>query len=319
MSTVRSIQFDSFRTGSGAVYSPIEIHYQHFGQPIADSPVVLIHHSLTGDSNVAGKFGWWKRVVGDNKSIDTQKYAVIAFNILGNGIKGQTFKNYKDFHLGDIAEAIKRGLQILGVTRLYASIGGSIGGGLVWEMASKYPDFSQHIIPVAANWKASGWIIANTFIQHRILKNSSDPLVDARMHAMMTYRNPLSIKQRFNREYNEEKQIYQVENWLLGHGRKLSQRYSLDAYIMMNHLLGSIDFARDGRPLEDIIKSISSTIHIISIDSDQLFTLWEDVEIVETIRRFKKRVIHYQINSKHGHDAFLIEYDQIENILNKIF
>ncbi|MCY4160487.1 MAG: alpha/beta fold hydrolase [Flavobacteriaceae bacterium] len=319
MSAIQSIPFESFRTDSGAVYSPMELHYQQFGQPIGKAPVVLIHHSLTGDSNVAGKFGWWKRIVGKKKVIDTEKYTILAFNILGNGIKGQTFTNYKDFHLGDIAHAVKLGLEKLHINQIYASIGGSIGGGLVWEMASMYPNLSKYIIPIAANWKATGWIIANTFIQDRILKNSSDPLVDARMHAMMTYRNPLSIEQRFNREFNDEKNIYQVESWLLGHGHKLASRYPWDAYVMMNYLLSSVDFTRDGRNLDEIIKSITSDIHIISIDSDQLFTHWEDVENVNILKKHNKSVVHHLIQSKHGHDAFLIEYDQIEAILKNIF
>ena len=137
----------------------------------------------------------------------------------------------------DIAKLFFLGLDQLGITSLFANIGGSIGGGIVWEMAALYPDLAQYIIPVAADWKASDWIIANTFLQRRILENSSKPIEDARIHAMLTYRTPHSLDFRFSRSLNQELNIYNVESWLLHHGLKLATRFDLKAYTMMNHLL----------------------------------------------------------------------------------
>ena len=114
----------------------IDLHYQHFGQNFINAPVVLINHPLTGDANVAGSTGWWNEIVGPNLTIDTNKYAILAFNIPGNGVNDYIIEDYQDFHTGDIAEIFYKGLQALGVEKLFALIGGSIGGGIAWEMAA---------------------------------------------------------------------------------------------------------------------------------------------------------------------------------------
>ena len=176
MSKVITIPIHNFTTASGSHYNEIELHYQHFGRDYKDAPVILINHSLTGDANVAGSSGWWNEIVGPNLTIDTNKYAILGFNIPGNGVKNYLLENYQDFHAGDIAEIFYQGLKFLGVQQLFALIGGSIGGGIAWEMAALYPSITRNLIPVAADWKASDWIIANTFLQRRLLENSNDPL-----------------------------------------------------------------------------------------------------------------------------------------------
>ena len=207
MADVKTISINNFTTDSGVVYDKINLHYQHFGQSSDHAPVVLINHSLTGDANVAGPQGWWNEIVGPNLAIDTHYYSILAFNIPGNGVKNYVIDNYDDFHTGDIAEIFYHGLQILGIQKLFALIGGSIGGGIAWEMAALHPHLSENLIPVAADWKASDWIIANTFLQKRLLKNSSEPLKDARIHAMLTYRTPASFTDRFGRTINNEKKL----------------------------------------------------------------------------------------------------------------
>ena len=116
----------------------------------------------------------------------------------------QTFSNPEDFHAGDIAFLFLKGLHALDVKFLHALIGGSIGGGIAWEMIAIAPKLCKFLVPVAADWKANDWIIANTFLQNRILKNSKKPLEDARIHAMLTYRTPQSFDSRFGRTKNQE-------------------------------------------------------------------------------------------------------------------
>ena len=113
-------------------------------------------------------------------------------------------------------------------------------GGIAWEMAALYPNLTDNLIPVAADWKASDWIIANTFLQKRLLENSSEPLRDARIHAMLTYRTPASFSERFGRTINKEKKLFNVESWLVHHGYKLEDRFLLQAYKAMNHLLATL-------------------------------------------------------------------------------
>ena len=319
MAKVKTISINNFTTDSGAFYDKIDLHYQHFGQSYDHAPVVLINHSLTGDANVAGSQGWWSEVVGPNLTIDTRHFSVLAFNIPGNGVNDYTLENYNDFHTGDIAEIFYQGLQILGIVKLFALIGGSIGGGIAWEMAALYPTLTENLIPVAADWKASDWIIANTFLQKRLLENSSEPLRDARIHAMLTYRTPASFTERFGRTVNKDKKLFNVESWLVHHGDKLENRFLLQAYKAMNHLLASIDITRKGHSLEKIIETISSNIHLIAIDSDLFFTAEEDQKTLQRVKKIKKNIFYHEIKSIHGHDAFLIENETVSQILSSIF
>ena len=286
---------------------------------IGKAPVVLVNHSLTGDANLSGDKGWWKEIIGVRKVIDTKKYTVIGFNIPGNGVKGQVFDTPEDFHTGDIASLFLQGLTSLKIKKLYALIGGSIGGGIAWEMAAISSDITEFLIPVAADWKSNDWIIANTFLQKRILQNSSQPLQDARIHAMLTYRTPQSFDSRFGRTLNKEQNIFNIESWLIYHGEKLEKRFQSKAYVMMNHLLSSINIERDGGIALNIIKAIKSKIHLIAIDSDLFFTPFEDQKTFKLCKKEKKNIYYHEIKSLHGHDAFLIESESMKKILSKIF
>ena len=319
MSEILKISINDFKTDSGATYSSLDLFYQHFGQDYNTAPVVLVNHSLTGDSNVSGNNGWWSEIIGPGMIIDTNYYSVLAFNIPGNGVKDSIIKKHNNFHTGDIARLFFDGLKILGIKNLFAIIGGSIGGAIVWEMGALYPNFSKHLIPVASDWKSSDWIIANTFLQKRILNNSSKPLEDARIHAMLTYRTPNSFDDRFNRTKNDENNMYNVENWLIHHGKKLNNRFKLQAYIFMNHLLASVDITRSLNSFEKIVNKIKSSIHLIAIDSDLYFFSYQDKLTIEKVKKIKINIFYNEIKSIHGHDAFLIENDKMSNILKPIF
>ena len=295
----------------------ISLSYQIFGKPIGVSPVILVNHALTGNSNVAGRNGWWNKLIGSNKIINTNKFTVVSFNIPGNGydnIEENLIYNYKDFIAIDIAKIFSIGLKKLNIYKLYAAIGGSLGGGIVWELAILNPDLIKHIIPVASDWKSSDWLIANCFIQDSILNNSSKPLYDARIHAMTLYRTPESFNSRYSREKKDN--IYSIEAWLNHHGKSLENRFKVQAYKSMNQLLKTIDITRGEDVLNELIKKITGNINIITIDSDLLFCSNENWKMYE---RIKKNVNIFEIKSEYGHDAFLIENEQMKDILNGIF
>jgi homoserine O-acetyltransferase len=319
MAEIKTISILDFKTHSGAVFDSIKLYYQQFGKQIGTAPVVLVNHSLTGDSKLTGEGGWWNEMIGSDKIIDTNRYTVLGFNIPGNGVMDQTFSNPEDFHAGDIAFLFLKGLHALDVKFLHALIGGSIGGGIAWEMIAIAPKLCKFLVPVAADWKANDWIIANTFLQNRILKNSKKPLEDARIHAMLTYRTPQSFDSRFGRTKNQELEVYNIESWLMYHGDKLAKRFKLKAYQMMNHLLASVNIEREGKSLEDIIKKINAEIHLIAIDSDLFFTPGEDRKTFEIGKKIKKNIFYHELTSIHGHDAFLIENEKMAQILAKIF
>ncbi|MCK0130046.1 bifunctional aspartate kinase/homoserine dehydrogenase I [Flavobacteriaceae bacterium F08102] len=316
MSKLEFLKIDQYQTLNGTVVD-LSLSYQLFGKPLHTAPIVLVNHALTGNSNVAGEGGWWTDLVGEGKVIDTNTYTVLAFNIPGNGYDGFLLENYKDFVARDIAAIFLKGLQALNVHRLFAMIGGSLGGGIAWEMAVMEPDLCEHLIPVASDWKATDWLIANCQIQEQFLTNSSKPLHDARMHAMLCYRTPASFKERFQRSMNTDADIFNVESWLLHHGNKLEERFQLSAYKLMNQLLKTIDVTkgRDG----DVLAKIKSNIHIIAVDSDLFFTAEENRETQRIMSLTHPNISYEEINSVHGHDAFLIEFDQLEKIVTPIF
>ncbi|MEM1337461.1 MAG: bifunctional aspartate kinase/homoserine dehydrogenase I [Bacteroidota bacterium] len=297
----------------------IRLSYQTFGPPLRDAPIVLVNHALTGNSNVAGAEGWWSDLIGPGKPIATEKYTVLAFNIPGNGYDGFVIDNYKDFVAGDVARIFLQGLQQLEIERLYAIIGGSLGGGIAWEMAALNPGITEHLIPVASDWKSTDWLIANCQIQEQILNNSSQPVHDARMHAMLCYRTPESFKERFQRSTNEELNVFNVESWLMHHGQKLRERFQLSAYKLMNQLLKTIDITRTGEAAFEALQNSATKIHIIGVNSDLFFTAAENKETHKKLAQAYANVTYGEVQSVHGHDAFLMEFQQLQNLLSDVF
>nr|WP_314838333.1 alpha/beta fold hydrolase [uncultured Flavobacterium sp.] len=314
-----TITLHNFTTESGAIYNALNLSYQVFGLPLHTAPIVLVNHALTGNSQVVGDNGWWNDLIGANKTIDTTKYTVLAFNVPGNGFDGAIIESHLDFTARDIARIFIIGIQLLEVTRLYAIIGGSVGGGIAWEMVALAPTVTQKLIPIATDWKATDWLIANCFLQEQILNNSSKPIQDARTHAMLCYRTPESFSAKFQRTINEELAIFNVESWLLHHGEKLQQRFQLASYKMMNQLLKTIDVTRNRTSFENTIEAITAEIHIIAINSDLFFTASENKTTFEQLQKLNKKVSYQEIVSIHGHDAFLIEYKQLHNLLQDLF
>ena len=316
---LKHILLENFETVSGSKIKKIQISYQVFGKELGSAPVILVNHALTGNSIVSGINGWWSEIIGLEKPIDTSKYSVLCFNIPGNGFNENNFDFNLDLNLGDIALLFVKAIDQLKLAKLHAIIGGSIGGCLTWEMIALKNDLASIIIPVAADWKATDWLIANTFLQDRILKNSRDPVIDARIHAMTFYRSPKSLNTRFTRTKNLDKNIYNVESWLIHHGEKLRQRFSLKSYLFMNKLLSSTDITRDGESFINKISKIKSSIHLISVDSDIFFLPNEDHETYLLAKKNNLDITNHIIKSIHGHDAFLIETKQISDIFTKIF
>ena len=317
MNQLKQITLTNFISEKGIKNERIQLSYEIFGQELFTAPIILVNHALTGNSNVAGENGWWIDLVGENNVIDTNFYTIISFNIPGNGYDGFLIENYKDFEVRDIANIFLLGLKELKIEGLFALIGGSLGGGIAWEMAVIKPNITEHLILVATDWKSTDWLIANCQIQEQFLTNSSNPVHDARMHAMLCYRTPESFKERFQRSKNDELEIFNVESWLLHHGKKLQERFQLSAYKLMNQLLRSIDVTK-GRD-EHVLDTIKANIHIVGVDSDLFFTAEENKETHKQLALTHPNVTYNEINSVHGHDAFLIEYKQLGKIIGPIF
>jgi homoserine O-acetyltransferase len=314
-----TIIIQNFTTESGATYASINLSFQVFGPDMHSAPIVLVNHALTGNSQVIGKNGWWNNLIGKYKTIDTNKYTILAFNVPGNGYDDNFIANYQDFNARDVARLFLEGIKILKISQLYAIIGGSVGGGIAWEMVALESNITKKLIPIASDWKATDWLIANCYLQEQILNNSRKPIEDARIHAMLCYRTPESFKVKFQRTTNEELEIFNVESWLAHHGKKLQNRFQLSAYKTMNQLLKTIDITRSRGSFEAIASKIEASIHIIGINSDLFFTANENKETYEELKKQNKNVTYKEIQSIHGHDAFLIEFEQLDHLLKDIF
>lgn len=322
MKKLEKIDVFNFNLENGKEQPYLPLFYQTFGLPIGTAPIVVVNHALTGNSNVAGTDGWWNDLIGEDKTIDTNHFTMIAFNIPGNGFDnnfGNLISNYQDFTIRDIARIFWEGLLYLQITDVFAVIGGSLGGAIAWEMAALLPKRIQNLIPIATDWKATDWVIANVLIQDQILNNSDDPIVDARLHAMLLYRTPQSINQRFQRNRVDNLSVFLIENWLINHGFKLKNRFRLSAYKLMNHLLKTNDITRNRKDFLSIGKEIQAHIHIVAVDTDYFFIADENRETYQQLSTISDNVFYHEIHSIHGHDAFLIEFEQLSRLLKPIF
>lgn len=320
MSALKYISISDYETQSGETIT-ITLSYQTFGRPLEEGPVILVNHALTGNSNVTGENGWWNDLIGKNKCIDTCEYTILAFNVPGNGFDNKPenlIENYKDFTARDIAKLFALGLKQLNIERLFAVIGGSVGGGISWELAALQPNLIEHLIPIATDWKSTDWLIANCHIQDAILNHSSEPLADARMHAMTLYRTPESLRQKFYRSKKTDS-LFNIESWLNYHGNTLTKRFNVSAYKMMNQILRTIDITEGRCNFLNVVSNITSNIHIVTINSDLFFKAEENWKDYVELKSVKENVTIHEIKSIHGHDAFLIEFDQLSKFLKPLF
>lgn len=322
-SSLKYHSIENFTTETGVVYDEIELSFELFGQELHTSPVVLVNHALTGNSDVASPHsGWWRGIVSEGNLIDTNKYTIIAFNIPGNGFDkkpGNLIENYKDFTARDIARLFGLALLDLKVSKLHTVIGGSLGGGISWEMVVLFPELAETLVSVASDWKASDWILAHNKVQEQILLNSKKPVHDARMMAMMFYRTAGSFKEKFGRTVNENLGIPNVESWLLHHGFQLENRFHLQSYKMVNHLLSTLDIIRDRGTFKEVAPLIKSNIIQIGIDSDFFFVADENIETKKVLDALGIKNTYKEITSIHGHDGFLVEDEQLKELLKNIF
>lgn len=307
------IDIPSYTTEAGYPLKDYALSYEVAGCPLHTAPIVLVNHALTGNSTVSAPKGWWASLIGEGQTIDTNKYTILAFNIPGNAYDGKDCNHALDFTVKDVAYLFLRALELLGIKRIDTLIGASMGGALSLQMAYLEPDLANKVVFIASDFRASDWLLAQTLVQKQILANSKNPLEDARIHAMLCYRSPQSINERFAGRRKADNTKYEIEDWLDYHGKTLAARFSLNAYRVMTNLTGEIRICDTPEQLA----KIKSDVHIISIDSDLLFPHERSLSLYEGLKAVKGNTTFDVITSPHGHDAFLIEYNQLCNIVSK--
>lgn len=303
---------------SGEVLPGVHLAYDTWGT-FDGSNAVLVLHALTGDSLIAGGEGWWSKVVGPTLAIDTERYYVVAANILG-GCAGSTGPDDVDgpfpaITVRDQVAAEKLLADRLGVERWYAVVGGSAGGMRALEWAIMFPDEVERLYVLAAGPVATAEQIAWCTIQNDIIRAAGpkDGLDLARRIAHVTYRSPLELTTRFGRDVQGDGR-WAVESYLQHHGDKLVKRFSPASYVVLNEAMNSHDVGRGRGGVAAALGRITARTVVAAVDSDRLYLPSEQQELADAIPGCDGLDV---IESPYGHDGFLIEADQVSALARK--
>lgn len=337
------------RLESGASLAPIQIAYQTYGRlNAAKSNAILVCHALTGDQHVAsdhpvtGKPGWWISMIGPGKPIDTDRFFVICANVIGgcmgstgpasiNPATGEAYgTDFPVVTIGDMVRAQALLVDHLGIARLMAVIGGSMGGMQVLAWASLFPDRVFAAMPIATAAKHSAQNIAFHEVGRQAVMADPDwargdylragtrpvkGLSVARMAAHITYLSELALQRKFGRKYQDREAPtfsfdadFQVESYLRHQGFTFVERFDANSYLYLTRAMDYFDLAADnGGSLAAAFRGTSTRFCLISFTSDWLFPTAGSRQIVHALNATGASVSFVEIESDKGHDAFLLE------------
>jgi homoserine O-acetyltransferase len=344
---------------SGARLGPITVAYETMGVLNGDkSNVILITHALSGDSHVAGYYskddpkpGWWDIMVGPGKGIDTDKYFVICSNVLGScqgttgpsSINPATDRAYGlDFPvvtISDMVKVQKELLDHLGIDKLLAVIGGSIGGMQVIEWAISYPEMVASAILLATTTRHSALSISFNEIGRQAIM--SDPnfnkgdyysgskpdlgLALARMIGHVTYLSDEAMRNKFGRRLQDRDSLsfdfeanFQVESYLRYQGSKFVQRFDANSFLYITKAADYFDVGRQhGNDSEvEAFAKVKAKILTISFTSDWLYPTYQSRDMVKAMKKNGLDVSFCEIEAKCGHDAFLLPNERQSALIN---
>jgi homoserine O-acetyltransferase len=349
---------DALRLECGQTLGPIQVAYETYGRLNADhSNAVFICHALSGDAHVAGyhnetdrKPGWWDIMIGPGKAIDTNKYFVICPNVLG-GCRGTTGPSsinpatgkpwgldFPVITIEDMVKVQKRLVEHLGITKLLAVVGGSMGGMQVLEWAVRYPDAVASAIPVATTARLNAQSIAFNAVGRSAILADPDfaegqyqarnvvperGLAIARMVGHITYLSEEGMHEKFGRQLRHaEKYAYDfnsefsVETYLDYQGRAFVERFDANSYLYITKAVDYYDLSARCASLAEAFAATQARFLVISFSSDWLFPPKQSRQIVDALLQAGKDVTYSEINSRYGHDAFLLEPEVLGRLIS---
>ncbi len=343
---------------SGATLAPVTLAYEMYGRlnPARDNAILLMH-ALSGDAHVAGRHapadrkpGWWDAMVGPGKPFDTERFCVICANVLG-GCQGSTGPSSLDpltgkrynarfpvVTIGDMVNAQLRLLDFLGIERLVATVGGSMGGMQVLQLAVAHPARVRLAIPLATTARSSAQAIAFSAIGRRAIMSdprwrggdyeADDPPEDglalARMVGHMTYLSDERLAWRFDRQLQQSMTLsytlereFAIESYLEYQGQSFVNRFDANSYLYITKAMDYWDLTQRGEALSDVFRRAQAKFLVASFSSDWLYPPAESETIVAALRAAGRHVEYHPIQSPLGHDAFLLEADILSPIIEE--
>jgi homoserine O-acetyltransferase len=357
---------------SGRELAKVRIAYETYGTlaPAKDN-VILVCHALSGDAHAAGwsddpnapttvdgvgaaergksGLGWWDGLIGPGKAFDTDRYFVVCSNLIGScrgstgpaSIDPGTGKPYGGTFpvvtVGDMVRAQRAFLHELGIDRLLAASGGSLGGMQALEWAVAYPEAVRAIVPIASTARLGTQGLAWNAIARNAI--TSDPdwqggayygtgrqpdagIKTARMVGHITYLSAVAVIQKFGRRfqrggdeplYDLTEPDFEVESYLRYQAEAFAKRFDANAYLYISRALTYFDLARSygGGSLERALAKVRAATLLLSFSSDWLYTPAGSEEIAAALRANGKDVAHVIIDADYGHDSFLLEEDEM--------
>lgn len=316
---------------SGGSLLQARVAYRTWGRPRCNA--TLVCHALTGSADADD---WWADLFGPGKALDPEHDYIVCANVLGGcyGTTGPTSREAGAFEpygsafpqvtIRDIVHLQARLLDRLGVDTLDLVIGGSMGGMQVLEWAALYPDRVDAIAPIATGPTQSAWGIALSEAQRQAIKADANyaggryplgagpaqGLAAARSMAMISYRSPHNLAERFRRDQTDDGD-YEVQSYLRHQGEKLVNRFDANTYLALISAMDSHDIGRGRVSVAAALQSIDQPALVISVSSDGLYP---GTEVVDMAHHLPNAELH-EIDAPHGHDAFLIRVDEVNDYL----
>jgi homoserine O-acetyltransferase len=343
---------EGFTLESGVVLPELTVAYRTYGQlDAARANAVLVCHALTGDQYVAdpspqtGKPGWWDRVIGPGRPVDTDRFFVICANVLG-GCMGSTGPrcerpgtdsiwgtDFPTITIKDMVRAQHRLIEHFGIDRLFAVIGGSMGGMQALEWAATFPDQVFACVPIASASHHSAQNIAFHEVGRQAIFADPDfaagsywrdgkiparGLAVARMAAHITYLSEEALTRKFGRRVRANPDsaaelsllgdIFEVESYLRHQGSTFVTRFDANSYLTITRAMDLFDLAADhGGDLATAFRGSRTRFCLVSFDSDWLFPTAQSRAIARALNGAGANASFVEIKSDKGHDAFLLD------------
>ncbi len=356
---------DKLKLDCGKEISNFPLAYETFGElNEGKNNGILIFHALTGDqfpygiNPITNKEGWWNYALGPNKAIDTNKFFVISANVIGgcmgsfgpSSIDPSTNKpygsNFPVITINDMVNAQNFLLDYFKIKKLFAVIGGSMGGMQVLQFVSNFPNKADVAIPIACTASHSAQNIAlnelgrqaimadKEWDKGKYLENAKSPskgLAVARMAAHITYLSKKGLQEKFGRKLQERDALkfgfdadFQIESYLRYQGSVFVDRFDANSYLYITRAMDYFDLTKQfNGNLSDAFKGSKTKFFIISFTSDWLYPTSENREIVIALNAIGADVGFIEITSDKGHDSFLLDVpdflNTVKNFLNNSY